>query len=69
VPALALVELGGTAQTAEFALKRSEDLCQQIGRSEGVKYRSSEKAGPSRHPFDPVLLRPPRHRLALYTGN
>ena len=33
VPAMELVELGGTAKTAEFALARSEDLCKQIGKT------------------------------------
>ena len=33
VPAMDLVELGGAAQTAEFALQRAEALCAQIGKS------------------------------------
>jgi 3-hydroxybutyryl-CoA dehydrogenase len=33
VPAMELVELGGTAKTAEFALQRAEELCKQIGKT------------------------------------
>jgi 3-hydroxybutyryl-CoA dehydrogenase len=33
VPAMELVEIGGTAATADFALARAEELCKQIGKT------------------------------------
>ena len=33
VPAMELIELGGIANTAEYALQRSEDFCKQIGKT------------------------------------
>ena len=40
VPAMDLVELGGPAQTAEFALQRAEAFCAQIGKTP-VRIQSS----------------------------
>jgi 3-hydroxybutyryl-CoA dehydrogenase len=40
VPAMELVELGGIADTAEYALQRAEDFCKQIGKT-AVRIKSS----------------------------
>lgn len=40
VPAMELVELGGPAKTADFALQRAEDYCKQVGKT-AVRIASS----------------------------